>query len=242
MRFTRICSECCGTSHAIRLNESEWNHCGGAKRLLAEWWKSTPIENWTSYAVNDPLLTTLSDAVAFLAGHAVRYALIGGLAASFRGQTRVTADVDMVIATDIESALQLLADVGQSKFAPLFADAAEVVKKAFLLPLKHRETGVKVDLALGLSGFERQAIQRAERVEWEGCQVMMATCEDLIIMKILAGRPHDDQDVRGIVNTRRDELDWEYCLQTARELGEAVGQDLLRQVQSLRDDRTLNDE
>jgi hypothetical protein len=204
--------------------------------LLAASPKSTPIASWTNYAVNDPLRTTLVDAVEFLKSHGVLYALIGGLAASFRGQPRLTADVDMVIATDVDGALALLADLDQSSFMPLFADAADVVQKAFILPLRHRLTGVKLDLAIGMSGFERQAIQRAERVDWQGCPVEVATGEDLIIMKVLAGRAHDDQDVRGIVVARQGELDWDYCLQVARDLGEAVGQDLMRPIRALRDD------
>lgn len=45
-------------------------------------------------------------------------------------------------------------------------------------------------------------------------------------MKTLAGRPQDDQDLRGMLLVQRDRIDWEYCLQMAAELGEAIGQDL----------------
>ena len=53
-------------------------------------------------------------------------------------------------------------------------------------------------------------------------------------MKVLAGRPQDDQDVRGMVLAQSDRMDWDYCLNVARELGEAVGQDLESRVRTLR--------
>jgi len=102
------------------------------------------------------------------------------------------------------------------------------------LPLLHRTTAVKVDLAIGLSGFEQQLIQRATVVDLAGQAVRLATAEDLLVMKLLAGRPRDQQDVRGIVTVQSDSLDWEYCLLTAREMEQAVDVDLVSQLERLK--------
>jgi predicted nucleotidyltransferase len=176
--------------------------------------------------VTDLLQTTLLDAVRWLESRGVHYALIGGLATSLRGQIRVTADVDLVIATDLDTALGLVDDLPNTPFAPLFDNVTDVVQRAFILPLRHRVTGVKVDVAIGLSGFEQLAVSRAEPIELYNYLVATATTEDLIIMKALAGRPQDDQDLRGMLLVQRDRIDWEYCLQMAAELSEAIGQDL----------------
>jgi predicted nucleotidyltransferase len=176
--------------------------------------------------VTDLLQTTLLDAVRWLESRGVRYALIGGLATSLRGQVRVTADVDLVIATDLDTVLGLIEDLPDTSFAPLFDNVADVVQRAFILPLRHRATGVKVDVAIGLSGFEQLAVSRAQPIELYNYPVATATTEDLLIMKALAGRPQDDQDLRGMLLVQRDRIDWEYCLQMAAELGEAIGQDL----------------
>jgi hypothetical protein len=184
--------------------------------------------------VNDPLEATLSDAVEFLENEGVPYALVGGLAASIRGQNRTTADVDMIIAVDVNRALALIDELSDSKFAPLFSGVHEVVQKAFILPIHHRETGVKVDLALGMSGFEQQAIKRASYVTIGDCQVMVLLAEDLVVMKVLAGRPQDDADVRGIMIAQKETLDWKYCFEVARQLSEAVAQDLVTRLQVLR--------
>jgi hypothetical protein len=184
--------------------------------------------------VNEPLRITLHDAARFLRAEGIAYALIGGLAVSIRGQTRVTADVDLVVAADVERALSLAGALAGSPFQPLVKEVDEIITTAFLLPLRHRATGVKVDIAIGLSGFEQQAIARSEALELGGCMVPVATAEDLLILKLLAGRPQDEEDIRGLLIAQGEGLDWDYCLKTATELGEAVGQELAGRVRALR--------
>jgi predicted nucleotidyltransferase len=169
-----------------------------------------------------------------LEAQGVSYALVGGLAVSVRGQARVTADVDLVIAADIDRALTLLDSLATSDFKPLFADVAEVVRRSFILPLLHRRTNVKVDLAIGVSGFEQQAVARAERLSVAGVLVSVATAEDLVVMKALAGRPQDEQDLQGLAIARGQQMDWNYCLNTASELGTALDQDLAGRIRALR--------
>jgi len=183
--------------------------------------------------VDEPIRTTLIDVVSLLEQEGVRYVLIGGLAASLRGQPRVTADVDLVIGADVARALRLISSLATSKFEPFVPDFEEVVKRSFILPSRHRYTGVKVDMALGLSGFEQQLIDRAEKMAIAGQSVPVATAEDLLLMKVLAGRPRDDQDVHGIIAARGATMDWEYCRHVARDLGAALSQDLLSRIQDL---------
>lgn len=186
--------------------------------------------------MDKPLQATLADAIRFLDHRQIPYALIGGLAASLQGEPRVTADVDAVIGATVEDALKLLHNLEGSPFEPLFSGVDEVVRQAFILPLRHRKTGVKVDLSIGLSGFERQLIERAERVTVAGESLRIATSEDLVVMKLLAGRPRDIQDAQGIAVVRGEQLDWAYCQKTAVELGTAVDQDLAKQLQKLKAD------
>ncbi len=100
----------------------------------------------------------------------------------------------------------------------------------------HRQTSVKVDLALGLTGFEQNAIRNATHVDFEGYSVRVVSAEDLILMKVLAGRPRDTDDVAKIVLRQGDALDWDYVLQTARALEQAIGHDLVSPLESLRRD------
>lgn len=184
--------------------------------------------------MTNQLQITLHDVVNLLDERHIPYALIGGLATSLRGQARLTADVDLVVAIDVTAALVIAGELPQTPFAPLFDDLSLVIERSFIMPLRHRATGVKVDVSLGLSGFEQQAISRAEAIELYGRPVKVATTEDLVIMKALAGRPQDDQDLRGMLIAQSQRMDWKYCLQTATQLGEAVGQDLASKIRRFR--------
>jgi hypothetical protein len=64
--------------------------------------------------------------------------------------------------------------------------------------------------------------------------ISVATAEDLLVMKVLAGRPQDEQDLRALVVAQGEHLDWDYCLRLAAELGEAIDQPLVSQIESLR--------
>jgi hypothetical protein len=184
--------------------------------------------------VDSEIQRALSDAAAFLIANRVPFAVIGGIAATLRGEPRFTADIDFVIGIDVAGGLRLLAALEGSDFAPLFPDAADVVRTSFILPMRHRRTRVKVDLAIGLSGFERQVIDRARPEELGSLRVPVATAEDLLVMKVLAARPRDMEDARAIVLKQGAELSWDYVLKTGKALEEAVGQDLLSQLSALR--------
>jgi predicted nucleotidyltransferase len=186
-----------------------------------------------NFSMYEPLKETLVDAVKFLDAQQVPYALIGGLAVSLRGQARMTADVDLVILADVPRGLALANSLSGTNFKPLFDGIADVVEKSFILPLRHRNTNVKVDLALGLSGFEHRIMARAERLPIGGSQIAVATAEDLLIMKLLAGRPKDEQDIEGLMIAQGRTLDWNYCSQLAKQLGDALGQDLVTRISAL---------
>ena len=60
------------------------------------------------------------------------------------------------------------------------------------------------------------------------------TVEDLLVMKALAGRPQDEQDIRGIVDLHGERIDWTACLTTAKALGKAVDIDIADRLESAR--------
>ncbi len=180
------------------------------------------------------LWPTLADAATVLETRGIPFAVIGGLAVSLRGQPRMTVDVDLVALTDPEQALRLVRDLASTPFTPLFAGVEEVVQRSFILPLRHRSTGIRVDVAIGMSGFERDAVGRATPVTIGDRGIPVVAVEDLLVMKALAGRPQDDQDIRGLVAAQEATIDWPRCLKLATALGEAVDLDIAGRLRGLR--------
>jgi hypothetical protein len=125
----------------------------------------------------------------------IRWMLIGALAANrYRITTRLTQDVDL-----------LLADAGRG-LASLERELVAVgwsVRRASpggeILRLRHPELGA-ADLILAGTDYEHGALERA-RVERLGDvqEVRVATPEDVIVLKLIAGRAQDVADIEAIL-------------------------------------------
>ena len=71
---------------------------------------------------------------------------------------------------------------------------------------------------------------RAEVLDVEGVRVPVARAEDIVVMKLLAGRPKDVDNVVAILAAHPDDLDLELVRGTVRMLEEALGQSDLSPV------------
>lgn len=97
-----------------------------------------------------------------------------------------------------------------------------------VIPFVHTPTALPLDIVLAGPGIEDQFFDRAQSREVEGTIVRLASPEDLIVMKLLAGRPKDVEDVSAIVAAYGDGLDTEYIERTLALLEDALAQNDLR--------------
>lgn len=70
--------------------------------------------------------------------------------------------------------------------------------------LVHTPTGLPVDLSLGIIPLEEQIVRRAQPHVVNGVEVLLPTPEDLIIMKALAARPGDWEDITAVARVHPD--------------------------------------
>ena len=151
-------------------------------------------------------------------------AVIGGVAASLLGRPRVTKDVDMVALVD-DGAWQGLLEVGlRHGFEARIADALDFARTSRVLLLRHRSTGIEVDLSFAALPFERELIERAAERVVRGVAFRVATPEDIVVMKSLALRPRDVADIEAILEATPD-LDLERVRVTLRAFTEALETD-----------------
>ena len=68
-----------------------------------------------------------------------------------------------------------------------------------MILLKHEASGIDIDLSLGCLPFEVEALNRGKLFKAEGLTLRLPTPEDLIIMKAVAHRPIDMEDIRSIL-------------------------------------------
>ena len=84
------------------------------------------------------------------------------------------------------------------------------------------------DVVPAASGLEDSFFERLQWREIEGVRVPLASPEDVIIMKVLAGRPKDLEDVSAIAAAYGSKLDASDVESTVKTLEQALSQsDLL---------------
>ena len=130
--------------------------------------------------------------------------IMGGIAASLMGKPRLTADLDaMVLASiqDISNLLLLAQDVG---LIPRIENADEFARNNRILLLKHQETGIPVDISLGVLPLEIEAVERSQIYTVGTLKLRLPSPEDLIIFKAVAHRPKDIIDIQAIVENYPD--------------------------------------
>jgi len=85
--------------------------------------------------------------------------------------------------------------------AHAFARANQVVL------LRHRATGVDLDLSLAWLQFEEEAIRAATSVRYGGVQIAAVRTEDLLIYKLIAHRPQDLEDAERLLLLHASKVD-----------------------------------
>ena len=145
-------------------------------------------------------LTAAVHAVAnVLAGLPVPGMLIGGIAVIARGVPRLTRDVDATVAgTSLDLAV-LLRRLSDHEIVPRIDDARAFAEANQVLLMRHRPSGVDVDLSIAWLPFELDALAASEPLEIAGARVAVARAEDLIIYKAVAFRPQDQQDIERLL-------------------------------------------
>jgi predicted nucleotidyltransferase len=162
----------------------------------------------------------------------IPYMIIGGQAVLLYGEPRLTRDVDVMLGTDPGRLSEVLGWVRTNGWRVLVESPAEFVGRTMVLPCLDPVTGIRVDLIFSFSFYEQQALKRARRVSLGKAEVCFASLEDLIIHKILAGRPRDLEDVRSILWKNRT-FDLEYVQHWLREFDRSLGEKLWERFEKL---------
>jgi hypothetical protein len=145
------------------------------------------------------------------------YMLIGGLAVAVRAEARATKDIDLSVLVDVEAAERLVREMATRGFqahvhGPLGPGAVVRFRRI-------DKDGILrwVDVLCSGTDLEEQALARASRERLLGREIPVATVEDLIIFKLVAGRLQDYADTERLLAAARGRLDDAYLQARAEE-------------------------
>ena len=172
---------------------------------------STPVD----------LLQALSSVLGSLQ---LRWYVFGAQAVVIWGRPRMTADVDVTVRLQDVAAGTLVRELEGAGFTLRIAPDAGVIEATRVLPCFHEPSGFALDVVLAGPGLEESFLDRAVQVDLGGVIVPVIAPGDLIVTKMLAGRPKDIEDVRGILLERLPELDIQAICTTLALVEAALGQ------------------
>jgi hypothetical protein len=120
--------------------------------------------------------------------------VIGGIAVIARGVRRMTTDIDVVVRGDAVEVRSLLRTLVRFGIRPRIDRAEEFARENLVLLLRHTSSGVDLDLSLGWTAFEHDAIAASTKTTFGTAAFPMARAEDLVVFKAMAARPKDVED------------------------------------------------
>ncbi len=137
----------------------------------------------------------------------LRVALIGGVAVSFWNEPRYTDDVDFVVAADPTAIAALTTFLTGHGFRTIREQAAAAKSGPDFVQMSRVATGDSVDFQTAKTEYQDLILDRARPLP-DGFGLPVASVEDLIVMKLLAMRSQDQQDLANLVNLA--DIDWAY--------------------------------
>lgn len=138
----------------------------------------------------------------------IEYALLGGLATMLRGRPRFTQDVDILLSVPQVALPGLLDELIRRGFS---LDADTVIREF----VQHHMTAfrfgvVRIDWLKPVLPLYAHALAAATSIPWTaGHSLRVLAAEGLIITKMVAFRPQDQEDIRTLIAANAAELNVE---------------------------------
>lgn len=174
----------------------------------------------------------LREVFNFLDSEKMPYFVIGGVAVGILGEPRFTYDLDVDIFLSKDSLPQMFEHARKAGFR---LDETQAISDAKTFGSFRMFRGdVQVDFIIASTPLEDSVLRRCTKMELFEATVSVPTPEDLILLKIIPGRPKDLMDAESIVLRHGPSLDKNYLETWAKKIcDEAEDFRIWRDLQSL---------
>lgn len=140
----------------------------------------------------------------------IPYMIIGGQAVLLYGTPRLTRDIDITLGIDTDKFPLIKNLCKKLKLKILPKNPEDFARSTNVLPAEETKLKIRVDFIFSFTPYEKQAIQKAKRILMGGYYVKFASCEDVIIHKMFAGRAIDEEDVKNIFIKNKNKINLKY--------------------------------
>ena len=148
----------------------------------------------------------LAELGKILDGSQVQYALIGGHAVNAWLEPRFTADVDVTVQAGPDAFTRLRAALTRAGFAVLAEHGDGQPSGPDFARFRSLDGLMTLEIQVAKTELQAEVLRRAARTPASG--MLVATPEDLIVLKLIADRAKDQIDLLGLARLPR--IDWAY--------------------------------
>ncbi len=168
--------------------------------------------------VNRPLIARLTESMLAVAAvferHGVEYALIGGLSIAIHGNGRATEDADFLLHVPAIQLPRLLEAMVESGCTLDVMQSVRDWTDGGMLAVTG-PGGVHIDCLKAVIPVFHRILERARPEPFGEQTVRVADAEGLLLLKLIAFRPLDQEDICGILAANVDRLDLDWVRQEA---------------------------
>ena len=152
----------------------------------------------------------LSAVAGALSALGAEFMLIGGLAVGVWAEPRATKDADLCVRV-LASAADLTRSLATAGLEVARGDLARALVQGESVRLRRIGQGdepIVVDLLVAITPFEIEALARRQPMRVLGVELPVVTAEDLLVFKLIAGRPQDLADAALLLDLHGDTFDF----------------------------------
>lgn len=155
-----------------------------------------------------PIHAVFSEALDVLETSQLQFAIMGGFAVRALGLPRPTYDGDLVVDADVDQSLDLFRRFEEAgfrvpdEFSKGYRDRLHGMEKVAIHKLEQRHDW-RIDLFFPTTPLLKSAFARRKQLRFMGKERAVLTAEDIVLLKLLAGRTKDKLDIEELLKIHR---------------------------------------
>lgn len=165
-----------------------------------------------------PFEAHIVQTIRFLNAQKLDYLVLGGVAVGILGEPRFTLDLDLDLFVSKSELSPVLEKFKKAGFKFSKKEVLKNVKTFGTFRIYFQET--QIDVILASTELEQSALKRHKVIKLFGIGMNFPSPEDLILFKIVPGRPKDIVDAESVIARNRKKLNVTYLKKWAQQLSD----------------------
>jgi hypothetical protein len=148
----------------------------------------------------------------------INYLIIGAVAVGVWGNIRVTEDLDLMIFVSRKDVKLILNKAKDFGFSFNEKNVSKQAKEVGVFKIFYKN--YHLDFLISSTELEKSALKRRKKIRIFDRDVFVPSKEDLLLFKIISGRPKDLLDAESICDRQKGRLDINYLESWAQRLSD----------------------